>query len=105
MNSNSPSSSPAMNRIAPELSESIAGRIHEATDEALQQEDTIARVTVIRGYLHLSMAARKTKYIRKLSVAIAELAEFVMERGRPNLARRLLILADELRRSSLTNPT
>jgi hypothetical protein len=96
-----------MSKIASELSESIARRIHEATDEALQQlarEDTIARVTVIRGYLHLSMVARKSKYIRKLSVAIAELAEFVMERGRHNLARRLLILADELRRSSLINP-
>lgn len=90
---------------AQELEKSLADRIHEATAEALTilaRQDTTARVTVIRGYLHLCTITPKRSYREALSRTLAELSEFAMERGRQHLAQKLLLLTDELRASYLS---
>lgn len=90
----------------PDEETSLINRIHAATAEALTmlaRPDTTARVTVIRGYLHLCTITAKKSHREALCRSLAELSELAMERGRHHLARKLLLLTDETRSSYLAS--
>ncbi len=86
-----------------ELSNVTINEINEAAGEAMAlvpDEQTIALVTVVRGWVELaSMNPNNGAYIRKLFDAVFKLSEFMMERGRHNVARRLLLLGDDLKKN------
>jgi hypothetical protein len=86
-----------------EFSNITINEINEAAGEAMALvpgEQTIALVTVIRGWVELaSMNPDNRSYIPKLFDAVFRLSEFMMERGRHNIARRLLLLGDDLRKN------
>ena len=78
--------------------------LNDATAEALRifpAQETIGFVTVVRGYAQLAgMNPSNRDYRERLVDAVSKLSEFAMERGGHILARRLLLLADEIRNSS-----
>jgi hypothetical protein len=77
--------------------------INEAAGEAMALvpgEQTIALVTVVRGWAELALISPNNgRYIPKLFDAVFKLSEFMMERGRHNIARRLLLLGDDLKKN------
>ena len=77
--------------------------INEAAGEAMALvpgEQTVALVTVVCGWVELaSMNPGNRSYIPKLFDAVFKLSEFMMERGRHNIARRLLLLGDDLKKN------
>ena len=87
-----------------ELFEATLTEIKDAGAAALTLvpgEETAGLVTVVGGYAELaSMNPSNVAYIDRLFEAVHKLSEFVMERGRHNLARRLLLLANDIKRSA-----
>ena len=77
--------------------------IKEAAGEAMAlvpDEQTIVLVTVVRGWVEVASINRNNgAYIPKLFDAVFKLSEFMMERGRHNIARRLLLLGDDLKKN------
>ncbi len=86
-----------------ETSKITINEINETAGEALALvpgEQTVALVTVVRGWAELaSMNANNGSYVPKLFDAVFKLSEFMMERGRHNIARRLLLLGDDLKKN------
>jgi hypothetical protein len=86
------------------ITESTITEINRAVGEALMLipgEETIVLVTVACGYAELvSLNPANTGYLDRLVSSLFKLAEFVMERGRHNLARRLLLIQDEIRKGA-----
>ena len=82
------------------ITEATVGTINQVVGEALillPGEDTTVLVTVVSGYTELvSLKPSNASYVDRLSAAMFKLAEFLMERGRHNLARRLMLLRDEV---------
>ena len=78
--------------------------INSAAADALKLipgEEAAGLVTVVCGYTELAaMNPSNSTYIERYFEAVCKLAEFVMERGRHILARRLLLLANDIKRSS-----
>ena len=83
-----------------EFTELIISKINQAVGEALiliPGEDTIVLATVVAGYTELvSLNPSNSGYVERLSAAMFKLSEFLMERGRHNLARQLMLLRDDL---------
>lgn len=77
-------------------------KINHAVEEALMLipgEETIVLATVVSGYTELvSLDPDNSGYIERLSASLFKLAEFMMERGRHNLARQLIMLRDEIKK-------
>src|SRR5207237_7617558 len=86
-----------------ETSNITINEINEAAGEAMvlvPGEQTVGLVTVVRGWVELaSMNPHNGSYIPKLFDAVFKLSEFMMERGRHNIARRLLLLGDDLKKN------
>ena len=82
------------------ITEATIGTINKSVGEALMLlpgEDTTVLVTVVSGYTELvSLNPSNRGYVDRLSASLFKLAEFLMERGRHNLARRLMLLRDEV---------
>ena len=87
-----------------QLSPVTLTEINSAGADALKLipgEEAAGLVTVVCGYTELAaMNPSNTAYIERLFEAVSKLAEFVMQRGRHTLARRLLLLANDIKRSS-----
>ena len=83
-----------------QFTEQTISKINQTVGEALiliPAEDTIVLVTVVSGYTELvSLNPANRRYVERLSAAMFKLAEFLMERGRQSLARRLMLLRDDL---------
>jgi len=86
-----------------EISETTISKINHAVGEALMLipgEETVVLATVVSGYTELvSINPSHSGYIERLSTSMFKLAEFLMERGRHNLARQLILLRDDIRKN------
>jgi hypothetical protein len=86
-----------------ETSNITIDEINEAAGEAMALvpgEQTVALVTVVRGWVELAlMNPHSGIYIPKLFDAVFKLSEFMMECGRHNIARRLLLLGNDLKKN------
>jgi len=86
------------------ISESTITNINHAVGEALMRipdEETIVLATVVSGYAELVLLnPANSSYIDRLLSSLFTLAEFMMERGRHNLARKLVLLGDEIKRDA-----
>jgi len=86
-----------------ETSNITINEINETAGEAMTLvpgEQTAALVTVVCGWAELaSMNPNNGSYIPKLFESVFRLSEFMMERGRHHIARRLLLLGDDLKKN------
>jgi hypothetical protein len=86
-----------------EITEATIGKINQAVGEALilvPGEATIILATVVSGYTELvSLNPSNSSYLDRLCATLFTLAEFLMEHGRHNLARQLIVLRDEVLKS------
>jgi hypothetical protein len=82
------------------ISDSTISKINRAVGEAvmlLPGEQTALLATLVSGYIELvSLNPSNSRYVEKLS---GSLAEFLMERGRHNLERQLILLRDDNRKA------
>ena len=84
----------------PEISEPTISQINQAVGEALTLipgEEAVVLATVVSGYTELvSLNPSNAGYVERLSTGLLKLAEFLMQRGRHNLARQLVLLRDDI---------
>jgi len=87
-----------------ELTDTTVTKINHTVGEAVMSvpgEETIVLATVVSGYAELiSLNPANRGYLERLLAALFKFAEFMMERGRHNIARQLVMLGDDIKKGS-----